>query len=205
LSFPSAAPFFSPHSALPPHPSLHPICGPGDPRRINIASARRDFPTRAELLLNLHPHGTLSASSSAEPQLLCHYGGPLAHGRAPTEDPTPAPASLQRGLLVLALGGTVRYGYKSVTAVQPYAPRAAAVVVVQSSAVWQGPWRRRWKGIRKEQGEGFVTCGIDADVWCALGIPFAAETLSVSTASLLLVSASCFRSVHAHVLFVLKK
>ena len=64
-------------------------------------------------------------------QCLCSEGYPecTPHiGIDPTGDEAFAlllPASLQRGLLVLALGGTVRYGYKSVTAVQPYAPRAS--------------------------------------------------------------------------------
>ncbi|XP_051225533.1 uncharacterized protein [Lolium perenne] len=85
-----------------------------------------------------------------------------------------ASAALLRGL-----------GCASAAASQAYAPGpgSAAAAAVRSSADWHGR-RRKGKDKRKERGGGgggggLVAGGIGADVWCAPGIPFAAEASSV--------------------------
>ncbi|KAL6848614.1 hypothetical protein ACP4OV_021197 [Aristida adscensionis] len=60
------------------------------------------------------------------------------------------------------------------TVSQPHAPAAAAV----DGADWRGRRRRRGKERRRARGGGGVVSGA-GDVWCAPGIPFAAEASSV--------------------------
>jgi hypothetical protein len=86
-----------------------------------------------------------------------------------------ASAALLRGL-----------GCSSAAASQAYAPAAgsAAAAAVRSSADWHGRRRKGKDGRRKERGGGgggggLVAGGIGTDVWCAPGIPFAAEASSV--------------------------
>ncbi|KAF8696089.1 hypothetical protein HU200_036979 [Digitaria exilis] len=116
--------------------------------------------------LLLHPRG--EASSSSPPPLL-----PAA----------PAEEGRRRGFASAALRGL---GCTSAAASQAYAPGAAAAAAVRSSADWHGRRRRKGKERRKERGGGggggsggLVAGGIGADVWCAPGIPFAAEASSV--------------------------
>ncbi|CAO2166015.1 unnamed protein product [Urochloa humidicola] len=111
-------------------------------------------------------------------------------GEASSSSPPPPPAAGRRkGFASAALRGL---GCTSAAASQAYAPGAAAAAAVRSSADWHGRQRRRrGKDRRKERGGGggggsgggggggIVTGGIGADVWCAPGIPFAAEASSV--------------------------
>ncbi|URD74045.1 zinc finger, C3HC4 type, domain containing protein [Musa troglodytarum] len=80
--------------------------------------------------------------------------------------PQPPPPRKKKGLAAAAFRGL---GCASASASQAYAPAAAAAV--RASADWQGkrPRRRREKkkAERKNQAIG--------DVWCAPGMPFAAE------------------------------
>ncbi|RLN21667.1 uncharacterized protein C2845_PM07G19540 [Panicum miliaceum] len=111
--------------------------------------------------LLLHPRGEGSSSSPPPP-------------------PPPAEEGRRKGFASAALRGL---GCTSAAASQAYAPGAAAAAAVRSSADWHGRRRRRGKERRKERGGGggggLVTGGIGADVWCAPGIPFAAEASSV--------------------------
>uniref|UniRef100_A0ACD5VS54 Uncharacterized protein n=1 Tax=Avena sativa TaxID=4498 RepID=A0ACD5VS54_AVESA len=116
----------------------------------------------------LLPRGEASSSSTSPPLLL----------------PPPAASEVGRrkGFASAALRGL---GCASAAASQAYAPGAgsAAAAAVRSSADWHGR-RRKGKDRRKERGGGvggggLVAGGIGADVWCAPGIPFAAEASSV--------------------------
>ncbi|CAM0882219.1 unnamed protein product [Alopecurus aequalis] len=112
----------------------------------------------------LLPRG--EASSSSSPPLL--------------PPPVAAEAGRRKGFASAALRGL---GCTSAAASQAYAPGAgsAAAAAVRSSADWHGR-RRKAKDRRKERGGGgggLVAGGIGADVWCAPGIPFAAEASSV--------------------------
>ncbi|KAL6614688.1 hypothetical protein ACP70R_036958 [Stipagrostis hirtigluma subsp. patula] len=117
----------------------------------------------------------------------------LARGEAsssysPPPPPVPPPAAEEgrvKGFASAALRGL---GCTSAAASQAYAPGAgaAAAAAVRSSADWHGRRRRKGKERRKERGGGgggggggLVSGGIGADVWCAPGIPFAAEASSV--------------------------
>ncbi|XP_073003221.1 uncharacterized protein [Typha latifolia] len=93
----------------------------------------------------------------------------------PPSSPPPASSSSaekKKGFASAALRG---FGCASAAASQAYAPGGAAAAV-RSSADWQGkrPRRRRGKEKRKERRSsgGGVDVG---DVWCAPGIPFAAD------------------------------
>jgi hypothetical protein len=114
-------------------------------------------------------------------RLLLHPRGEASSSSPPP--PAPAPEEGRRkGFATAALRGL---GCTSASASQAYAPgEAAAAAAVRSSADWQGRRRRRGRDRRKERGGGggggFVTGGIGADVWCAPGIPFAAEASSVN-------------------------
>lgn len=97
--------------------------------------------------------------------------------------PPPPEEGRRKGFASAALRGL---GCTSAAASQAYAPGSAAAAAVRSSADWHGRRRRRTgsKERRKERrsgggGGGLVTGGIGADVWCAPGIPFAAEASSV--------------------------
>ncbi|CAL4948011.1 unnamed protein product [Urochloa decumbens] len=127
-------------------------------------------PRRGIRRLLLHPRGEAASSSPPPPLPLT----PPAEGR-------------RKGFASAALRGL---GCTSAAASQAYAPGAAAAAAVRSSADWHGRRRRRGKERRKERGGGgggggsgggggIVTGGIGADVWCAPGIPFAAEASSV--------------------------
>ncbi|GJM93498.1 hypothetical protein PR202_ga10060 [Eleusine coracana subsp. coracana] len=104
-------------------------------------------------------------------------------GSSSSSPPQPAEEGRRKGFASAALRGL---GCASAAASQAYAPGSAAAV--RSSADWHGR-RRRGKGSkerrRKERGGGggggggLVSGGIGADVWCAPGIPFAAEASSV--------------------------
>lgn len=126
-------------------------------------------------------------------RLLLHPRGEASSSSPPPPPPPPlAPEEGRRkGFASAALRGL---GCTSAAASQAYAPGAgaAAAAAVRSSADWHGGRRRRrGKDRRKERGGGgggvggggggggFVTGGIGADVWCAPGIPFAAEASSV--------------------------
>ncbi|KQK09281.1 uncharacterized protein LOC100824389 [Brachypodium distachyon] len=114
----------------------------------------------------LLPRGEASSSSSP----------------TPLSPPAAAEVGRRKGFASAALRGL---GCTSAAASQAYAPGAgaAAAAAVRSSADWHGR-RRRGKDRRKERGgggggAGLVGGGIGADVWCAPGIPFAAEASSV--------------------------
>lgn len=101
---------------------------------------------------------------------------------APLPPPAAAEAGRRKGFASAALRGL---GCTSTAASQAYAPGAgsAAAAAVRSSADWHGR-RRKGKDRRKERGAGgggggLVGGGIGGDVWCAPGIPFAAEASSV--------------------------
>ncbi|RCV26872.1 hypothetical protein SEVIR_5G282500v4 [Setaria viridis] len=122
--------------------------------------------------LLLHPRGEGSSSSPPPPLPL-------------SPSPPAAEEGRRKGFASAALRGL---GCTSAAASQAYAPGgAAAAAAVRSSADWHGRRRRRGKERRKERGGGggggggggLVTGGIGADVWCAPGIPFAAEASSV--------------------------
>ncbi|GJN18010.1 hypothetical protein PR202_gb05122 [Eleusine coracana subsp. coracana] len=116
-------------------------------------------------------------------RLLLARGEP---GSSSSSPPQPAEEGRRKGFASAALRGL---GCASAAASQAYAPGSAAAAAVRSSADWHGR-RRRGKGTkerrRKERsggggggGGGLVSGGIGADVWCAPGIPFAAEASSV--------------------------
>lgn len=115
-------------------------------------------------------------------RLLLHPRGEASS--PPPPPPAPAPEEGRRkGFASAALRGL---GCTSAAASKAYAPGAAAAAALRSSADWHGRRRRRGKDRRKERGGGgagagggLVTGGIGADVWCAPGIPFAAEASSV--------------------------
>ncbi|TVT99381.1 hypothetical protein EJB05_55269, partial [Eragrostis curvula] len=101
--------------------------------------------------------------------------------------PPPAAEGRRKGFASAALRGL---GCTSAAASQAYAPGAGAgstaAAAVRSSADWHGRRRRKGKerSSRKERGGGgvgggLVSGGIGGDVWCAPGIPFAAEASSV--------------------------
>lgn len=97
--------------------------------------------------------------------------------------PQPAEGRRKAGFASAALRGL---GCASSAASQAYAPGSDAAAALRSSADWHGTRRRRRRGNkerRKERGTGggggLVSGGIGADVWCAPGIPFAAEASSV--------------------------
>nr|XP_010906978.1 uncharacterized protein LOC105033766 [Elaeis guineensis] len=95
---------------------------------------------------------------------------PLFSSPPPPLPGTPPPPSSgkKKGFAAAAFRGL---GCASASSSQVFAPAAAAVV--RSSADWQGkrPRRRRAKQKKKERR---VQAG-GADVWCAPGIPFAAD------------------------------
>ncbi|KAL5220398.1 hypothetical protein ABZP36_025111 [Zizania latifolia] len=111
----------------------------------------------------------------------------LPRGEGSSSPPPPPPPHVvaeegrRKGFASAALRGL---GCTSAAASQAYAPGAgagagtAAAAAVRSSADWHGQRRRRGKEKRKERGV-LVGGGIGADVWCAPGIPFAAEASSV--------------------------
>ncbi|BAD82497.1 RING-H2 finger protein RHG1a-like [Oryza sativa Japonica Group] len=115
---------------------------------------------------------------------------PRGEGSSSSSPPQPPPLQAEegrrKGFASAALRGL---GCTSAAASQAYAPGAgaAAAAAVRSSADWHGRRRRRGKEKRKERGGGggggggghLVGGGIGADVWCAPGIPFAAEASSV--------------------------
>ncbi|RWW72648.1 hypothetical protein BHE74_00019531 [Ensete ventricosum] len=105
-----------------------------------------------------------SSSSSSRPHAAADRNA-LIGPPPPPPPPQPRPSSPARkkGLAAAAFRGL---GCASAAASQAYAP---AVAAVRSSADWQGkrPRRRRAKK-KKKEGRG-------ADVWCAPGMPFAAE------------------------------
>ncbi|KAL5226573.1 hypothetical protein ABZP36_014838 [Zizania latifolia] len=111
----------------------------------------------------------------------------LPRGEGTSSSPPPPPPQVvatpegrRKGFASAALRGL---GCTSAAASQAYAPGAgtAAAAAARSSADWHGRRRRRGKEKRKERGgvAGLVGGGIGADVWCAPGIPFAAEASSV--------------------------
>ncbi|CAL9161521.1 uncharacterized protein LOC103981165 isoform X2 [Musa acuminata AAA Group] len=112
-----------------------------------------------------------SSSSSSRPHAAADRN-PLIGSPPPPPPPPPPPRSRpsspgrKKGLAAAAFRGL---GCASAAASQAYAPAAAAV---RSSADWQGkrPRRRRAKK-KKKEGRGAV----GGDVWCAPGMPFAAE------------------------------
>ncbi|XP_074570238.1 uncharacterized protein LOC141826833 [Curcuma longa] len=79
--------------------------------------------------------------------------------------PPPSPPRMKRGLAAAAFRGL---GCASASASRAYSPAAAAV---RSSADWQGRQPRRRRGKKKKDRK----CQVGGDVWCAPGIPFAAE------------------------------
>jgi hypothetical protein len=98
----------------------------------------------------------------------------LARGEAGGSSSSPPPPA-EEGRRKWFASAALR-GLGCTSAAQAYAPGTAAV---RSSADWHG---RRGEGNerRKERGgSGLVSGGIGADVWCAPGIPFAAEASSV--------------------------
>jgi len=115
-------------------------------------------------------------------RLLLNPRGEAASSSSPPPLPPAAEEGRRKGFASAALRGL---GCTSAAASQAYAPGAA----VRSSADWHGRRRRNGKERRKERGGGggggggsgggLVTGGIGADVWCAPGIPFAAEASSV--------------------------
>uniref|UniRef100_A0A453FBB8 RING-type E3 ubiquitin transferase n=2 Tax=Aegilops tauschii TaxID=37682 RepID=A0A453FBB8_AEGTS len=113
----------------------------------------------------LLPRGEASSSSSS----------------APLPPPAAPEVGRRKGFASAALRGL---GCTSAAASQAYAPGAgsAAAAAVRSSADWHGR-RKKGKDRRKERGGGggggLVGGGIGGDVWCAPGIPFAAEASSV--------------------------
>jgi hypothetical protein len=113
-------------------------------------------------------------------RLLLARGEARGSSASPPLPPPPADEGRRKGFASAALRGL---GCTSAAASQAYAPGSAAAAV-RSSADWHGRrHRRRSKGKerRKERGGGggLVSGGIGADVWCAPGIPFAAEASSV--------------------------
>ncbi|KAF7023366.1 hypothetical protein CFC21_035894 [Triticum aestivum] len=116
----------------------------------------------------LLPRGEASSSSSSS---------------VPLPPPAAAEVGRRKGFAAAALRGL---GCTSAAASQAYAPGAgsAAAAAVRSSADWHGR-RKKGKDKRKERGGGggggggLVGGGIGGDVWCAPGIPFAAEASSV--------------------------
>ncbi|KAG8077614.1 hypothetical protein GUJ93_ZPchr0007g3910 [Zizania palustris] len=109
----------------------------------------------------------------------------LPRGERSSSSPPPPPPHVvaeegrRKGFASAALRGL---GCTSAAASQAFAPGVgagtAAAAAVRSSADWHGQRRRRGKEKRKERGV-LVGGGIGADVWCAPGIPFAAEASSV--------------------------
>ncbi|XP_042379642.1 uncharacterized protein LOC121972091 isoform X1 [Zingiber officinale] len=79
--------------------------------------------------------------------------------------PPPSPPKMRKGLAAAAFRGL---GCASEAASQAFSPAAAAV---RSSADWQGKRTRRRRGKKKKERKSQV----GGDVWCAPGIPFAAE------------------------------
>ncbi|KAG6486411.1 uncharacterized protein LOC122008854 [Zingiber officinale] len=81
-----------------------------------------------------------------------------------TRVPQQSPPRMKRGIVASAFRGL---GCASASASRAYSPAAAAV---RSSADWQGrqPWQQRRKNKDRK-------CQVGGDVWCAPGIPFAAE------------------------------
>ncbi|KAF7030307.1 hypothetical protein CFC21_041875 [Triticum aestivum] len=114
----------------------------------------------------LLPRGEVSSSSSPS---------------VPLPPPAAAEVGRRKSFASAALRGL---GCTSAAASQAYAPGAgsAAAAAVRSSADWHGR-RKKGKDRRKERGGGggggLVGGGIGGDVWCAPGIPFAAEASSV--------------------------
>ncbi|KAJ8486227.1 hypothetical protein OPV22_018712 [Ensete ventricosum] len=107
-----------------------------------------------------------SSSSSSRPHAAADRNaliGPPPPPPPPPPQPRPSSPARKKGLAAAAFRGL---GCASAAASQAYAP---AVAAVRSSADWQGkrPRRRRAKK-KKKEGRG-------ADVWCAPGMPFAAE------------------------------
>jgi len=171
----------------PPGPTRRASQGPGEGRR------RLAYPSHAPAPLRAMPR---DRSPTAERRrgirrLLLHPRGEASSSSPPPPPRPPVPAQEEgrrKGFASAALRGL---GCASSAASQAYAPgAAAAATAVRSSADWHGGRRRRrGKDRRKDRGAGggggggggggFVTGGIGADVWCAPGIPFAAEASSV--------------------------
>ncbi|CAO2171093.1 unnamed protein product [Urochloa humidicola] len=114
-------------------------------------------------------------------RLLLTPRGEASSSSSPPPPPAAAAEGRRKGFASAALRGL---GCTSAAASQAYAPGAAAAAAVRSSADWHGRQRRR-RGKERGggggggSGGGIVTGGIGADVWCAPGIPFAAEASSV--------------------------
>ncbi|WOK92470.1 hypothetical protein Cni_G01161 [Canna indica] len=105
-----------------------------------------------------------SSSSSSRPHAAVADWNPLIASPPPL--PPSPPGGKKKGIAAAAFRGL---GCASASASQAFAP---AVAAVRSSADWQGKRARRRRGKKKKKERRGQVGG---DVWCAPGIPFAAE------------------------------
>ncbi|RRT84242.1 hypothetical protein B296_00012709 [Ensete ventricosum] len=116
------------------------------------------------------PHAAASGASSSAPPPGPTLPPPA--GTAPSSSSSfssTASPGMKMGLTAVAFRGL---GCTSAAASDTYAPAAAAV---RASADWQGKQPRERKGKKKRKKKERGSQGGGGDVWCAPGMPFAAE------------------------------